>query len=165
VRRPGEILKTLDVEGTVDRQPFMPEMAEFCGKRFKVSQKMLKTCCFGTRSTIRRFRQNDVVLLDGLRCSGAPPMTDVRRRAMFFGARLGFGKWIFLLFLKQAIPRAIVAFYHASKCYPVRRLIFVRQANCCRRCFRFGFLAAGWIWRTSRSIPNTTRWASRQDQT
>ncbi len=70
VRSPDEILKTLDTEGAVDRLPFMPEMAGFCGKRFKVSQKMLKTCCFGARSTMRSFRQNDVVLLDGLRCSG-----------------------------------------------------------------------------------------------
>ncbi len=70
VKCPDEILNTLDHEGTVDMLPFMPEMVEFCGKRFKVSQKMLKTCCFGTRSTMRRFRQNDVVLLDGLRCSG-----------------------------------------------------------------------------------------------
>jgi hypothetical protein len=51
----------------------MPEMVEFCGKRFQVSNRVVKTCTSGTKagSSMRVFRTDDVVLLDGLRCSGA----------------------------------------------------------------------------------------------
>jgi hypothetical protein len=71
VRTPDEILRTLDVEGALDRLPFMPEMIEFCGRRFRVAQRVVKTCFTGPRSSPRRFRGADVVLLDDLRCSGA----------------------------------------------------------------------------------------------
>jgi hypothetical protein len=71
VRSPGEILQTLDADGTVDRLPFMPEMVEFCGKRFRVSKRVVKTCYYGTSSGMRKFPDEDVVLLEGLRCSGA----------------------------------------------------------------------------------------------
>src|SRR3977135_4355700 len=71
VRSPNEILHSLDVEGTLDHLPFMPEMIEFCGKRFKVSKRVVKICTSGSGSTMRRFRADDVVFLEGLRCSGA----------------------------------------------------------------------------------------------
>ena len=71
VKAPDEILRTLDAEGALDRLPFMPEMMEFCGKRFRVSRRVVKTCSSGPTPTMRVFRANDVVLLDGLRCSGA----------------------------------------------------------------------------------------------
>jgi hypothetical protein len=71
VKCPSEILQTLDANGTLDQLPFMPEMIEFCGKRFKVSRRAVKVCTSGSGSTMRRFRADDVVLLDGLRCSGA----------------------------------------------------------------------------------------------
>jgi hypothetical protein len=71
VKAPDEILQTLDAEGTLDHLPFMPEMVEFCGRRFRVSRRVVKTCFSGTISTMRGFRRNDVVTLDGLRCSGA----------------------------------------------------------------------------------------------
>ncbi len=70
VRSPGEILHTLDEDGTVDRLPFMPEMVDFCGKRFHVSKRMVKTCYYGVTSGMRKFPAEDVVLLEGLRCSG-----------------------------------------------------------------------------------------------
>lgn len=70
VRPPAEILQTLDGDGTLERLPFMPEMVEFCGKRFRVSKRVVKTCFYGTRSGMRRFPAEDVVLLEGLRCSG-----------------------------------------------------------------------------------------------
>lgn len=72
VKSPEEILLTLDAEGTLDRLPFMPEMLEFCGRRFKVSKRVVKTCTSGTQagSSMRVFRSDDVVVLDGLRCSG-----------------------------------------------------------------------------------------------
>lgn len=71
VNVPDEILKTLDTEGSVDSLPFMPEMIEFCGRRFRVSNRALKVCFTGKNSRPRSFRSNDVVLLEGLRCSGA----------------------------------------------------------------------------------------------
>ena len=73
VRAPVEILLTLDAESTVDRLPFMPEMLEYCGRRFQVARRVLKTCTSGTRggASMLGFRSDDVVLLEGLRCSGA----------------------------------------------------------------------------------------------
>ena len=43
VRTAGEILGTLDADGTLDALPFMPEMLEFCGRRFRVFRKVEKT--------------------------------------------------------------------------------------------------------------------------
>ncbi len=72
VKAPDEILFTLDANGTLDHLPFMPEMVEFCGRQFRVSNRALKTCASSkTLSTMRGFMADDVVLLDDLRCSGA----------------------------------------------------------------------------------------------
>ena len=73
VRTPDEILHTLDAAGTVDQLPFMREMVEYCGQRFRVSRTVVKVCASGMKggSVLRGFRARDVVLLDGLRCSGA----------------------------------------------------------------------------------------------
>ena len=71
VRTPDEILKTLDAEGAVDSLPFMPEMVELCGRRFRVSSRAVNVCFTGKHSSPRRFRNNDVVLLEDLRCSGS----------------------------------------------------------------------------------------------
>ena len=70
VKSPNEILQTLDENGTLDRLPFMPEMIPFCGKRFRVSLRAVKTCWYGQSSGLRRFPSEDVVFLNGLRCSG-----------------------------------------------------------------------------------------------
>src|SRR3989442_463534 len=71
VKAPDEILQTLDVDGTSDHLPFMPEMVEFCGKRFRVSRRALKTCIYGPVGTMLGFRTDDILVLDDLRCSGA----------------------------------------------------------------------------------------------
>lgn len=73
VKSPDEILQTLDADGTLDHLPFMPEMLAFCGKRFQVSKRVLKTCYYSEKNSagFRKFKTDDVVLLDGLRCSGA----------------------------------------------------------------------------------------------
>jgi hypothetical protein len=71
VKSPGEILQTLDADGTLERLPFMPEMAEYCGRRFRVAKRVVKSCYYGTSSGMRTFPAEDVVLLEGLRCSGA----------------------------------------------------------------------------------------------
>ena len=70
VKTPEEILQTLDAEGAFDRLPFMPEMLEFCGRRFQISRRAEMTCASGMKSP-RGFKANDVVTLDGVRCTGA----------------------------------------------------------------------------------------------
>ena len=70
VKAPDEILQTLDAKGALDHLPFMPEMSEFCGRRFTVSRRALPICFSGPGSP-RGFRADDVVTLDGVRCSGA----------------------------------------------------------------------------------------------
>src|SRR6266851_10166608 len=69
VKSPDEIVQTLDADGASDHLPFMPEMLEFCGRRFRVSRRAL-TICFSGPGSRRAFRPDDVVTLDGLRCSG-----------------------------------------------------------------------------------------------
>jgi len=44
VRSKEEVLRTLDQDGRLDGMPFMPEMLEFCGKRFRVFKRAHKTC-------------------------------------------------------------------------------------------------------------------------
>jgi hypothetical protein len=64
-----EILSTLDGNGALDGLPFMPEMAQFCGRRFRVFKSAHKTC-----DTIEQFvirRMENAVHLEGLRCDGA----------------------------------------------------------------------------------------------
>jgi hypothetical protein len=70
VRAPEEILQTLDAEGTLNQLPFMPEMLGFCGHRFRVARRAEMTCASGMRSP-RGFMIDDVVTLEGVRCSGA----------------------------------------------------------------------------------------------
>jgi hypothetical protein len=70
MKPPDEIVQMLDAEGASDHLPFMPEMLEFCGRRFRVSNRAL-TICFSGPGFRRGFRDDDVVTLDGVRCSGA----------------------------------------------------------------------------------------------
>ena len=44
VRSKQEILQTLDKNGCLDGMPFMPQMFEYCGKRFRVYKSAHKTC-------------------------------------------------------------------------------------------------------------------------
>ena len=72
VKTPDEIVQTLDAEGASDHLPFMPEMLEFCGRTFRVSRRALTICISGPDTGVpRRFRVDDVVTLDSVRCSGA----------------------------------------------------------------------------------------------
>ena len=54
----------------LDGLPFMPEMIPFIGKRFTVAWRIEKTCLDYPVQSFRRFRYNDVVFLEGLRCPG-----------------------------------------------------------------------------------------------
>ncbi len=67
VRSREEILRTLDSNAELDGMPFMPEMFEFCGKRFQVYKRAHKTC--DTVFPVRGRRVADAVHLD-TRCSG-----------------------------------------------------------------------------------------------
>jgi len=68
VRSEQEILATLDERGGIDGMPFMPEMLEFCGKRFRVFKRADKTC--DTINLTGSRRMYDMVHLEGLRCNG-----------------------------------------------------------------------------------------------
>jgi hypothetical protein len=69
VRSHAEILATLDANGTLDGLPFMAEMVESCGKRFRIQRRVERTCVAG--HPMRRFAADDVVILDGPRCDGS----------------------------------------------------------------------------------------------
>jgi hypothetical protein len=62
----GEILRTLDARGKLDGLPFMPEMAPYCGEKFRVYRRADKV--FLDRHYVARMRET--VLLEDLRCDG-----------------------------------------------------------------------------------------------
>ena len=68
VRSEEEILQTLDAHGMLDALPFMPEMLEFCGQRFRVRSRAHKACDTVDWGTMRRME--NAVHLEGLRCDG-----------------------------------------------------------------------------------------------
>jgi hypothetical protein len=68
VRSEAEILATLDANGRLDAQPFMPEMLKFCGKQYRVSKRADKTC--DTISNRGSRRMWNTVYLEDLRCDG-----------------------------------------------------------------------------------------------
>jgi hypothetical protein len=69
VRSVEEIPATLDDLGSLDALPFMPEMLQYCGRRFRVFKSAHKTC--DTIATYKNRRMNNAVHLEGLRCDGA----------------------------------------------------------------------------------------------
>lgn len=68
VRSQPEILATLDERGELESLPFMPEMAQFCGRRFRVDKLALKSC--DTINWNGMYRMRNAVHLEGLRCDG-----------------------------------------------------------------------------------------------
>src|SRR5215813_13663456 len=68
VRSKEEILRTLDESGKLEGMPFMPEMLDYCGKRFRVAKRAHKSC--DTINPISTRHLPNSVLLDNLRCSG-----------------------------------------------------------------------------------------------
>ena len=71
VKNIQDIFSTLDESGALDGLPFMPEMAAFCGQTLVVARRAEKTCVDGHSEAFREFRNNDVVLLEDVRCTGA----------------------------------------------------------------------------------------------
>jgi hypothetical protein len=64
----SEIEQTLDADGRLEGLPFMPEMAQFCGRRARVFRCVDKVYDYGGKKTLRRIK--NVVLLAALRCDG-----------------------------------------------------------------------------------------------
>jgi hypothetical protein len=69
VRSAREILGTLDENQALDGLPFMPEMLQYCGKRFRVFKSAHKTCDTIEQYVVRRMA--GAVHLENLRCDGA----------------------------------------------------------------------------------------------
>jgi hypothetical protein len=69
VRSREEILATLDENGKLNSMPFMPEMLQYCGKRFRVFKRSDKTCDNIKQWSMRRVK--DAVHLTGIRCDGS----------------------------------------------------------------------------------------------
>jgi hypothetical protein len=69
VRSPEEILATLDEQGALAGMPFMPEMLQFCGRKFTVAAVAHKTCDTVTRTGGRKLDR--MVHLQGTRCDGS----------------------------------------------------------------------------------------------
>jgi len=68
VRSEGEILDTLDERGELEALPFMPEMLQFCGRRFRVDKLAVKLC--DTINWSGMYRMDHAVHLAGVRCDG-----------------------------------------------------------------------------------------------
>src|SRR2546425_499560 len=68
VRSAKEILATLNNDQCLEGLPFMPEMLQYCGKRFRVYKSAHKTC--DTIETFRIRRMTNTVHLGELRCGG-----------------------------------------------------------------------------------------------
>jgi hypothetical protein len=69
VRTREEILSTLDLTGKLDAMPFMPEMLQYCGKRFRIFKRADKTCDNIKAWSLRRVK--NAVHLAGVRCDGS----------------------------------------------------------------------------------------------
>src|SRR5262249_24267805 len=67
VRNKDDILRTLDKEGCLDGLPFMPQMFQYCGQRFRIYKRAHKTCDTISKTGGRRLA--NTVHLD-LRCDG-----------------------------------------------------------------------------------------------
>jgi hypothetical protein len=67
IRSKEEILATLDSQGKLGGLPFMPEMFQHCGKRFRIYKRAHKTCDTITGTGGRRLSEG--IHLD-LRCDG-----------------------------------------------------------------------------------------------
>jgi hypothetical protein len=69
VRPLAEIMATLDAAGCLDGLPFMPEMAPFCGARFRVLRRAEKIHDYVQHTGLRRLK--NTVMLEALRCDGS----------------------------------------------------------------------------------------------
>jgi len=68
VRSKEEILATLDERGRLDGMPFMPEMLQYCGRRFRIAHMAHKTCDTISKGVARSLPRT--VHLEAMRCDG-----------------------------------------------------------------------------------------------
>ena len=68
VQRKEDVLRTLDAKGQLEGLPFMPQMFQYCGQRFRVFKRAHKTC--DTVNGPAGLRMNNAVHLEGIRCDG-----------------------------------------------------------------------------------------------
>src|SRR5262249_52779677 len=68
VRSKDEILRTLDNKARLDELPFMPQMFQYCGQRFRVFKRAHKTC--DTVNDYKGRHMEAAVHLEGIRCDG-----------------------------------------------------------------------------------------------
>ncbi|WP_148287825.1 hypothetical protein [Rhodopseudomonas sp. B29] len=78
-----EILAVLDDKGALDGLPFMPEMAAFCGHRFRVSRRANRTCVEDSGEGLL----SNTVFLEDVRCDGSHHDGCQRRCLMFWHER------------------------------------------------------------------------------
>lgn len=71
VRSKDEILATLDENGRIDGQPFMPEMLQFAGRELPISAIAHKTCDTINRPSTGLRRLDNTVHLAQARCDGS----------------------------------------------------------------------------------------------
>jgi hypothetical protein len=71
VRSEDEILATLDETGALEQLPFMPEMARFCGRQFRVAAVAHKVCDTQSRTGMRRLNNAVNLAGAGARCDGS----------------------------------------------------------------------------------------------
>lgn len=69
VRSKEEILRTLDRDGRLEKLPFMPQMFQYCGRRFRVYKRAHKTC--DTINFAGGRKLSDGIHLENLRCDGS----------------------------------------------------------------------------------------------
>jgi hypothetical protein len=79
VRSAREIVATLDTAGKLDGIPFMPEMAVYCGRSFRVYRRADITCVEGHGMR----RMDDTVFLEDVRCDGSAH-DGCQRRCLIF---------------------------------------------------------------------------------
>lgn len=70
VRPAGEILASLDDGDALQGVPFMPEMLQYVGRRFRVSHRVEKICDTAGGTYVSR-RMRGTVMLEDLRCDGS----------------------------------------------------------------------------------------------
>ena len=63
VRSKEEILRSLDSSGRLDNMPFMPQMFQYCGKRFRVFKRAHKSCDTVNGPKMSAVRSNDFHVL------------------------------------------------------------------------------------------------------
>jgi hypothetical protein len=68
VRSPREILATLDQNASLEELPFMPQMLQYCGMKFRVRKRAHKICDTVHATGARRMA--DAVFLDDVHCNG-----------------------------------------------------------------------------------------------